>query len=422
MKIITLSTKDSFGGAAKVSYRIYQSLREKGVDNLLVVNQKRRVNDDSVFLAQEFHTPVSKLRQIINKYLLKKAEKKRQALWRKYKDREDTVALDLEISLIKNALDKIESDIFHLHWVGESYINFTEFEYKNQPIVWTLHDCFAFTGICTYFDSCNKFEDHCYQCIQLRSNEDKDLSYRVFFQKLERYKKLNFHIVCPSNWLADQVRKSRLLGDRPISVIPNGIDTNFFEPLEKNKAREQLDLPVNKKIFLFGGVSVLADKRKGGDLLLDALHILKQKYTTDDIHLCILGEEHESLDWGMKSQYMGYIEDETLMKNLYCAADLTFLPSRQENLATTIMESMSCSTPVVAFDIGGNSDMVDHLKNGYLAKPYDTKDFANGIIYCLENNNDNQLGFRARQKVIDNFRIEDVAQQYLDLYKSILKK
>ena len=96
------------------------------------------------------------------------------------------------------------------------------------------------------------------------------------------------------------------------------------------------------------------------------------------------------------------------------------VPSLTENLSCTIMESLSCGTPVVAFNIGGNGDMIDHLENGYLAQERNSKDFAHGILWCLENNKDGHMSQNARQKVLDNFTPEVVGGKYSDLYKNIL--
>ena len=108
------------------------------------------------------------------------------------------------------------------------------------------------------------------------------------------------------------------------------------------------------------------------------------------------------------------------MAKIYCCASLTVVPSRSENLSCAIMESLSCGTPVAAFDIGGNGDMIDHKENGYLARERNDADLANGILWCLENNNDGALSKAARQKVLDNYTPEIVARQYESLYKSLI--
>lgn len=424
MKIATLSSKDTFGGAARVAYRISEQLTKDGIQNLFLVNNKRSDSDIPVRIS-DFHKSRPLLFTYARIFFQKQEEKKRLSLWRKYPGRKDTVKLDLQISLLQNALKEVEKsfdfDILQLHWVGDSFVNFTEFKHLNKSVVWTLHDCFAFTGVCTYFEDCDKYLTHCGKCPQLDSDEEKDLSYITFEQKKERYPTFDLHIVCPSNWLAGHARKSSLLKNVPVSVIPNGIDTDFFCPMNKVSAKKSFGIDPSKKIILFGGIAIHKDKRKGGHLLIEALNKLSESYGQEDIELLVLGVETDKNMFNYKTTYLGYVEDESLIRVAYCAADITILPSMSENLSTTIMESMSCETPVVAFNIGGNSDMIDHQQNGYLAQAYDTDDLEAGIGWCLENNEANSLGKEARQKVLNNFRIEDVTKQYIDLYKSLLK-
>lgn len=421
MKIVTLSSKDSFGGAAKAAYRIHRLLLEQEIDNKFIVNSKR-TKDNTVIPVSSLNKKRNYLFHLLSNLSLKRKEKERIKKWDRYLyTREDKVYIDLEISLLKNKLDTLDFDLLQLHWVGESFVNFTEFENIQVPVVWTLHDCFAFTGICSYFETCDKYKTHCGNCPFLHSGIEKDFSYEVFEQKIERYKGIDFYIVSPSKWLAREAKSSYLLRDYPITVIPNGVDTKMFFPVEKQAAKLALGIDAEKKVILFGGISVMKDTRKGGDLLLQSLTTLKETYSQkDDIELIILGSESSEYDLGFKASYLGYVDNELLMRIVYSAADVSVVSSRYENLPTVIMESMACGTPVTAFDIGGNSDMIDHLNNGYLAKPYDTDDFADGIKYCLENNHENKMGINGRDKVLNNFKIEDIAQQYINLYRNIL--
>ena len=117
---------------------------------------------------------------------------------------------------------------------------------------------------------------------------------------------------------------------------------------------------------------------------------------------------------------LGYINDDKMMALLYNAADVCIVPSLSENLSNTIMESLSCGTPVVAFNIGGNGDMIDHKQNGYLAQAKDSTDIAQGIEWCCLHNKDNALGRAAREKILNNFTIDIVSKQYKKLYESIV--
>jgi len=423
MKIVTLSSKDIYGGAAKVAYRLHKYLLGENINNIFLVNNKKS-KDNSVTTVTSLHKRRGKISSLLHKYQLINREKNRIKKWKKYiPTREDKVHMDLEVSLLENNLKEFDFDLLQLHWVGESFVNFTEFENISQPVVWTLHDCFAFTGICAYFESCEKFKSHCGNCPQLHSGFEKDLSYEVFEQKLERYKDIDFHIVCPSNWLALETAKSKLLGKYPISVIPNGIDSSFFFPIPKKDAKISLGLDVDKKVILFGGIGINGDTRKGGHLFVETLSHLKQIYPSENqIEFIIIGAINLDYDLGYKTTFLGYVDNEILMRIAYSAADVCVVPSMYENLPTVIMESLACGTPVTAFNIGGNPDMVEHRINGYLATPYDTNDFANGIKFSLENNIDNILSLNARKKVLENFKIEDVGARYIQLYESILKQ
>jgi glycosyltransferase involved in cell wall biosynthesis len=117
---------------------------------------------------------------------------------------------------------------------------------------------------------------------------------------------------------------------------------------------------------------------------------------------------------------MGHLHDDISLTTLYSAADVMIVPSLQENLSNAIMESLACATPVVGFDVGGNSDMIVHQKNGYLAKPFDTEDLANGIEWVLNNEDYEELCQNAREKVLKEFDSVVVAKKYIELYSEIL--
>lgn len=416
MNILTLSTKDSFGGAGRVAFRLCEEIIKEGYDDTLLVNSKR-TTASFVRLAPEFHDPKSFQ---VDRIKTKIKEWQRKRRWNKYPNRLDKVFFDIHISYLKNALKAIDFDLLHLHWVGENFVDFTELP-TNKPIVWTLHDCFAFTGVCSYFEDCEKYETHCEKCPQLNSSFRKDISYKTFNLKKERYSNLDLHIVSPSRWLAEAAKKSFLLNKYPITVIHNGINTKTFRPIDKQIARKEFSIDQNKKVILFGAISAITDPRKGGDILYESLKLLKeQSIKKDDILFLIFGsEQDDSYSFDFECKYLGYIQDEATLNTIYNVADVMVVPSRHENLPNTILESLSAGTPVVAFDIGGNSDMIEHKKNGYLATPFNTQELANGISYCLDNNNENQLSSYARKTVSDKFKIEMIAKQYIDLYKKI---
>ena len=118
---------------------------------------------------------------------------------------------------------------------------------------------------------------------------------------------------------------------------------------------------------------------------------------------------------------MGSLHDDVSLVTLYSAVDVMIVPSLQENLSNAIMESLSCGTPIVSFDIGGNSDMIEHKLNGYLAKPFESKDLAHGIEWVLNNPNYDELCVNAREKVLKEFDSVVVARKYVELYEEMLR-
>ncbi|MEI6399326.1 MAG: glycosyltransferase family 4 protein, partial [Pseudomonadota bacterium] len=294
-----------------------------------------------------------------------------------------------------------------------------------RPIVWTLHDMWAFSGGCHYDDECGRLRDSCGSCPLLGSKVDRDLSRKVWQRKYEAYARLPIVVVSTSKWLGDVARSSSVFRNKRIEVIPNNVDIERYKPISKQVAREAWNLPQDKKLVLFSAFSATADKRKGHQFLLPAIERLAAKGLARDIELVIIGASEPpkgTPDIGLKTHYVGRLSDEISQVLLYSAADLLVAPSTQENLSNTVMESMSCGTPVVAFNIGGMPDMIDHMETGYLAKAFDPTDLADGIEWVLERSKtSNEIGARARDVVCKRYTADRVAQMNLDLYEDILK-
>ena len=284
----------------------------------------------------------------------------------------------------------------------------------------------AFTGGCHYSGDCEGYKNSCGKCPQLSSEKEFDISRWIWKRKASAWKNTNLTIVTPSNWLAQCAQKSSLFQNLRVEVIYNGIDTNIYKPIDKNLARNCLNLPQNKKIILFGATSAISDYRKGFHLLLQAVQQLskvsKGKKWGKEIELVILGSSKpiEPPDFGFKTYYLGKLNDDVSMALAYASADIFVAPSIQDNLPNTVMEALACAVPCVAFNVGGMPDMIDHKKNGYLAYPFDTDDLASGITWILDDQEryHHLCGF-ARDKVEKNFSLEIQACKYIDLYNSL---
>lgn len=411
MKILIVNTHDMLGGAARAAYRLHKSLLLQGVDSQMLV-QSKKSNDYTVLCDMSKRVKgVNKLRQVLDKVPLMF-----------YKNRSKTFFSTpiVPFSNIVEHINKIRPDIVHLHWIAESMINIEDLKKIEAPIVWSLHDMWAFTGGCHYDEECGGYEKECGNCKVLGSDKDNDLSRKIFKRKQKTYSYIdNMIIVGLSQWLHDCSRNSTLLGDKRHVNLPNPIDTNTFKPFDKAKARELWSLPNDKNLVLFGAFGATSESRKGYDMLREALH----KFDDKDVEFVVFGsnEPQKSQEFEVNVHYLGTLADDISLITLYSAVDVMIVPSLQENLSNAIMESLACGTPVVGFDIGGNSDMIEHMSNGYLAKPFNAIDLKKGIEWVLDNKDYDSLCQNARMKVLREFDSVVVAKKYINLYEDILK-
>ncbi len=425
IKVLSVNTSDTNGGAARAAYRIHQGVQTLGVDSKMFVKDKCQ-NDDSVISLNEF-IPKNAVFKAFDWVCLKIKNKIQHYRWGRYPNRSKLYMSDTRGTNIHNAFRKIDYDVLHLHWINQRFLKLSDLAKVEKPIVWTLHDSWPFCGVCHYFFDCEKYKTRCKQCQYLNNkNIENDLSTQVWNEKFEVYEELNLHIVAPSKWLATCAKESFLFSEFPVTVIPNCLDTDVFRPLEENEISPRWakfsEKRLDKTFVLYGAVNAATDKRKGFSNLLSALQILEKQGKTN-FELIVFGADKSDLniDVNIPIHYVGYVSDTNELVSLYNIASVMVVPSLTENLSCAIMESLSCETPVCAFNIGGNGDMIDHKENGYLAKEQDDTDLANGIVWCIENNTDRTLSTNARNKVLNNFTIDIVAKQYKDLYESLVK-
>jgi glycosyltransferase involved in cell wall biosynthesis len=322
-------------------------------------------------------------------------------------------------SRLVNVINDMQPDVVHFHWVGWGMLRFEDLPRIRVPIVWTLHDMWAFTGGCHYDQGCGKYAEHCGACPMLGSHREHDLSRWTWDRKRRTLDKVaSLTVVGLSRWLADCAARSSLFTDRCIVNLPNPLDTTFFRPVDRMAARRKHGLPLDKKLILFGATDSTGDPRKGFDKLVAALGRLK----TEQAELVVFGARQglEGLPFRTHA-FVDFIPDRDLVE-LYAAADVMVVPSLQENLAATIMEPLACGTPVVAFAIGGNVDMIDHGVNGYLARPFDVDDLASCIDATLGHMDHDLLRQAARKKVECCYAYAVMGQAYRRLYADVISR
>lgn len=416
-----INTSDRRGGAAVAAYRLKRALSDSGTEVKLIVRDK--MTEDP----QVVSVDTGLLRRLRNRF---------RFLWERLVifrqngfSRKNLFAVSIaDTGVDLSRMPEIrDADIIHLHWINQGLLSLRGLEKLlalGKPVVWTLHDMWALTGICHHAWTCHRYETECGKCPFLGSRRENDLSSRVFWRKKIIYDRFpGLRLVPVSRWLEDKSRAGALTWNLPAVAIPNPIDTGFFRPGDRQEARRTLGFPETQKILLMGAARI-DDPVKGFSSLKEALHLLDPDIRKD-ILLVLFGgikNEKEALTaLPVEFVWRQTVSDPQELRKLYRCADLFLAPSMEDNLPNTVMESLACGTPVAGFRTGGIPEMVDHRENGYLADRGDNTGLARGIEWVLNHPHPEELSDRARLKILTCFTIEGVAKQYLGLYRSLMK-
>lgn len=318
-----------------------------------------------------------------------------------------------------------QADVIHLHWWNQGFLslkNLAALGRLNKKIVWTLHDMWAFTGGCHYDWGCGRYTESCGQCPYLRFQFNRDLSHQVWARK-KRLFPANMQIVTCSRWLADKARSSSLLKDYAVTDIPNPIDTDKFQPMskvDKNAFRADLGLPEHTRLILFAAMNI-KNPFKGFVHFKEAMYFLGEQNDLKDVAIVVVGksqaEDFEGLPFPVKQ--LGLIQDPAEMARIYAASDVFVIPSLEENLPNTIMESLASGTPVVGFEVGGIPEMIEDGVSGKVTPVKNSRQMAADIAWVLANDARREtLAQNARAKVLRSYTESVVAGRYLGLYNS----
>ena len=319
--------------------------------------------------------------------------------------------------LLKNLI-AFQPDVLHLHNLHGDYINlpllFKYIKKYNVPVVWTLHDCWAFTGHCPHFtiEKCEKWKEHCFKCPQYRKYPKSlfDNSKKMFRLKKKWFTGVkNLTIVTPSQWLADLVKQS-FLKDYPIKVIHNGIDLTVFKPTPSD-FRKKYGIPENKFILL--GVAFGWGARKGLDVFIELAHRLnKEKF-----QIVLVGTDNNA-DKQLPQEIISIhrTQNQAELAEIYTAADLFVNPTREENYPTVNMEAIACGTPVVTFRTGGSPEILTE-RTGSIVDCDDIDALQKEIERICETKSFSKEDCITRAKEFDeNVRFKE----YPELYKTVL--
>lgn len=406
MRILHINTLTS-GGAAKAVIRLHKGLLNFHIDSRVLFLEK--VSDSGLANVGSFldYQPISLPKKVIRKLTGYKSvqEKEKKRLDDNNFDYE-YVSFPLTEKRVEDHPWIKEADLIHLHWIA-NFVNYPSFFKKvRKPIVWTLHDKNPFQGMCHYRND-----------LSVNSDGFKELEVKYLNIKYNSLSGTsNLKIVTPSSSLGAYSIKSRMFARFPHKVIPNGLELDMYKPYDKIFSRRVFNLPEDKTIFLFVSHK-LKSKWKGFDLLLEALQSLQD---FEDIMVCAVGKINEDCDIKNLCS-IGTVQDDRLMALLYSAADAFVLPSREDNLPNTMLESMACGTPVISFPIGGMKETIIPFKNGLLTESVSATALRDELIRFLKyaERFNRQL---IRDFAVEKFSLEKQAKAYIELYEEILRK
>ena len=414
--VVHLSHTDARAGAGRAAYRIHRSLVDIGIRSTMIVGDKR-TDDQSVHPTSR--GVLSKFRRKIGEYTEAKLSRSivsdsagffSPALSGHYRPDKDR--------------EFVSADIACLYWVNGALITPETLGRLKKPLIWRLSDTWPFTGGCHYPGSCIRFRDRCGGCPQLAHRGRSDRSARLWLRKKQAWDKLNLTIVAPSRWMADLARSSSLFARHRIEVIPTGVDLSIFQPEKKLKARKQLGLPEDKQLLLFGAMSDRLDPRKGFQQLNEALERLALGPHSGQIIAVTFGSSgEEETELPIPTVSLGRIDDDHKLCKVYSAADMVVVPSSEDNLPNVALEAIACGTPVVAFEVGGMSDIVLSGKTGALAQPLDSASLAHELEILLSDETRlTEMAHEARRHAEATFSIQQQAKSYVALFEELTGK
>lgn len=417
MRVLIVNTSENTGGAAVAANRLKEALNNNGIKAKMLVRDKE---SDDITVAQ----------------LNKSWHQKWDFLWERFViymrlhfKRDNLFLIDIANAGtdITKTREFKEADVIHLSWINQGMLSLKGIRKileSHKPVVWTMHDLWPASSICHYARNCRNYEKQCGNCPLLPGNgSSNDLSAHIWRKKRKILERNSILFVTCSRWLADKAKKSGLLSGQKVISIPNPIDSRAFTKENREEARLYAGLPEGKKLILFVSQRV-TDKRKGMDYFITAINKMVEEHPDmkDNCGIAILGGKAEELadKLPLPSYPLGYVSEEKKIASIYNSVDLFVLPSLEDNLPNTIMEAMACGVPCVGFNTGGIPEMIDHLKNGYVAEYKSSDDLARGIHWVLSEADHQSLSNEAMKKVNQCYSQYAVAMKYIEAYNQAM--
>jgi len=424
MSPVHINYSDLGGGAARAAYRLHRGLLGLGQCSRMIVKTKLSSDEEVISVGQPL-TYENKGNVLFSDAIQNFIDTHRTSISNTF------FSFSYPGMDVSQLPEVAAADVINLHWVAYRYqspATLKKLFALNKPVVWTLHDQWAFTGGCHYSAGCQNYKSACDNCPQL-SDPLFELPSKILQDKIDLFRGADLTIVTPSLWLKQCAQESKLFGKLRVEAIPNSLDTEVFIPINKKEAKQKIGLADNTIALLFGADNG-GEKRKGYRELLQALEyctadpafnaLLARKQVT----MLIFGNPAEELTkTGIPIRSMGYVDSDQQLAEIYSAADVFLLPSLEDNLPNTMLESMSCGTPVVAFEVGGMKDVIKNNITGKLAPEGNAREFGKAILDLLSDPTLlRQMSDNCRPLVEIKFRLSTQAAAYLSLYRELSRK
>lgn len=407
MKSLILSSSDSLGGAARATLRLHQAMLDEGHDSHMLVRIRRSDIRNIETIPGAMAKATALLRPRVGKLISSLGHAADGSVY----------SGNWLPSNMSARAASARAEVVNIHWVGDEMLSIADIGRIRQPVVWTMHDMWAFCGCEHYAPDDTSARWRVGYSSSHVSGLDLDKS--VWLRKRKHWQR-PMHIIAPSRWLADCIRSSALFHDQPVACIPNPLDTNTFRPLDRAFSRDALGLPQDAFLVAFGAMGGAQDPRKGFDLLRGALERIATTQASMEIQALVFGQSapRDGEVLPVAAHWLGHIHDDVTLALLYSAADVMVVPSRQENLPQTATEAQACGCPVLAFNCTGLPDAVEHGVTGYLARAYDVDDLVKGFVWLHQDEDRrSRLRLNARARAERLWSPATVLPQYLDIYE-----
>lgn len=408
MRVVHVTGGNTNAGAVRGAYWLHLKLIDMGIDSNFIVLQNTAKLPNVI---EVIKTKRAYVRKLIILYI-------DQLVLRIYPKRKKEIFSTSIVGFSLKDIDEYNNaDIIHLHW-SNHILSIESISKIKKPIVWTFRDMWPFTGGCHYNWDCHRYKKNCGKCPKLGSRNKYDLSYWIYRYKRKKIKDMsNVFPVAISKWMKEKILNGSIFNKRQVRCIHNCIDETIFFPVDKISAKKELKLPIDKKIVLYGAIRYTQNVNKGLKEYIKALNEIKDK----NIMFVFFGDNRTDFFQEIEHDCFSfdYLKDDIILRKLYSAADVFVAPSIYEAFGKTLIESMACGTPVVAFNATGPKDIITHKMDGYLADPYSSTDLANGIEFILKNK-DVSFSQNALYKVKNEFTSKIIATKYINTYQDII--